>query len=448
MPRKKVETSASNEAKEKSAKTQAETKSKEIKEKENAAEEIVNKGKPKTAKKEKAELNETETKAVSSDKEGTIASSTIEDSRVEVIGDLEDANEEFEYELDEEEKYEFGEEEFNESFTDLSPQLNVYSNKYRQEKIDVWPFLKQFVITKKPIPVRIVTIDCITFGNKTEDVVVATMQGEPYDEFDIYIPCSEFYLDKYIKYYDYDQLTKEQLFDRLRNYIGAVTYVCLTKAICSIKNNSFTVFASRKLAMKIIERRFFRRGITIGKTGEKRTLHDNMIVRNCPVVRVYPYNIVVEICGVETSIPFEELNWRYIRKAEEKFSKGDFVDVYIEKISVKNENYIIDASTKRTQPNPTLKKLKHYAQRTGRMGDILATVVRVNLDRPCYFLWTEGGYNAIAIKYIQEGGLKKAFENPNLLENAVVGSQVIFRPYQMTKKEDAMVGAIVGIVKR
>ena len=156
--------------------------------------------------------------------------------------------------------------------------------------------------------------------------------------------------------------------------------------IAGIDKRSRSVVASRKEAMLKKRRRFY---LTLGDYGLPQ-VHEGRTVQ-ARIIAVSAYNIRVDVFGVETVIPNQDLSWEWLANATEKYSVGEKILVKVNRVEGDNvKNLKIKADVKSLLPNNIRENLLKVSVQGKYMGIIN------NINHGVIYLRLKNGVNAVA----------------------------------------------------
>ena len=282
--------------------------------------------------------------------------------------------------------------------------------------------------------------------------VECKIKNSLFKDFTVYVPYNFFFTHKEkaynnrvfkSKYIQNASFSKERV--ALSLYKGFVTLV-LTE---NIDDNTFV--GSRTMALVKRERICFEIGQVVN--GKVKVAGEGSVIKKCNINKILPKEIRVEVAGIPTRIPIEEIHWQYISKPGEVLNYDDTVDVKILEVNIDKRNRrSLKCSIKRTRNNYTIPSLIKYTEqsRLGRAGDVKATIKRM-VERPrkegsaipnfVYLIHTDRGYNAVA----NSVDIFNKFAS-DIDELPGIGDRVIFRPVK--RLGDVCRGYIPEIIKK
>lgn len=145
----------------------------------------------------------------------------------------------------------------------------------------------------------------------------------------------------------------------MKKRLGAVVQFVVTRMP---QPDEDTVLASRKLGMQYMAMKNYLgvdyNGVTIG--GQRK------ITEGCRVegrvIIVNEKSVLVDLAGIEVMIPAEEACWSRIYDLRTKFKNGQHIACLITSINRNKDTneIVVNASIKRAEVNPKLRKMTHY----------------------------------------------------------------------------------------
>lgn len=336
-----------------------------------------------------------------------------------------------------------------------------YSSNVEENENEVWNILESLRRTKHIIPATMIGSDCqsVTINRGGKNIKRYIMYAlfrlpAPYDSFTIYVNFYDFFTEKERADFRAAHLstgrpypergTREEaiLQERILNrHTGYTFEITLEKT--SKETNLIT--GSRVDALRRRFKQYFNRGIVVN--GKLQKPQAGSIVKGCPITRITRKSVRVDICGIPTSIPLKEISYRFISSPYDIFKPGDIADVYICNIKKKNsgskpDDVTIAASIKLAAPDPTIEALNKELSEDKILSNVLGKIVFVNPNRHCYHVYTEKGYNCIALSS-KASSLKDTFgQSTSYVQEPKAGMKAIIKPYRIIG--NVMIGVIVN----
>ncbi len=180
--------------------------------------------------------------------------------------------------------------------------------------------------------------------------------------------------------------------------------------IVDLDNKNTVAVGNRHIAMEIKKNTYYFR-----KDRDDDYILYNDRLCEARVVATIKDGIFVELFGIETYIPIEELSWQRMVDATEHFVVGNIILVRIQKLerNLDDMSVNVKVSVKRTTENPALKAIKTLSLKQKYVGtitqvDVEAVYVRLNcgVDCRCDFpkrgSAVRGSKATVAISWIDE----------------------------------------------
>jgi len=156
--------------------------------------------------------------------------------------------------------------------------------------------------------------------------------------------------------------------------------------VAGIDKRSRSIVASRKAAMLKKRHRFY---MITGDYGLPQ-VHEGRTVQ-ARIVSVSAYNIRVDIFGVETVIPNQDLSWEWLANASEKYSVGEKILVNINRVDGNTIDTLrVKADVRSLTPNNVRENLLKVSVQGKYMGTIN------NINHGVIYLRLKNGVNAVA----------------------------------------------------
>lgn len=325
-----------------------------------------------------------------------------------------------------------------------------YNGEETMRQQELVSLIKSFIKLKMPVPVTVIGSDTHKIGPFVLTCAVCQME-KPFERFKVYVPYNYmFTLEEkaYLKEATRPasgQSTEDQQAFALRFVLGGRTEVMLEKI--SENETGIIVTGNRSKALAKRQWQYFERG-RLNATGKRCTAQKGSRVRNCNVFIVTDNSAFVDICGVSTEIPIRHLTYYNTPSIYDVVKPGNTVNVLISDVYRDERNRLrLEASVKLyNKEDPTLPALERAAKRLDPKGRTnyractTAVVCYVNREKHRFHIYTDMGYNAIALHHNIYG------KHGTLNAPPHKGSRVIFQPIARPKNANFMIGYITEVL--
>ena len=143
---------------------------------------------------------------------------------------------------------------------------------------------------------------------------------------------------------------------------GEIDYI-----IKGIDETEQLITASRLAAMESTRKRFY----TAKFEGGHPLLVEGSLAE-ARVIAVGFRRLIVEVFGVDTLIPLDEISWKWIGDARDTFNVGSRVVVKLLKIEVGKKDVSVTASVKQATADPYKGASEKYKIRSSHVGEVAA----------------------------------------------------------------------------